>query len=106
MPECVLSAAAAGAPAAAQMEYGAIKPEQCEAVRARKDKTRREEITRFQAAMAANKTELAQLVQQHGLQHADPSGARCSHAPAPCCPPCLLVCFLGARVRQVGLVLG
>jgi hypothetical protein len=74
----------------AQMEYGPIKPEQCEAYRAQKEKTRHEEITRFQAAMAANKSELAALVQQHGLQHVDPSGARAALQRQPLCDGVML----------------
>ena len=57
-----------------QMEYGPIKPAECEAYRAQREKSRTEEIARFQAEMAANKAELRALVDAHGLQHADPKG--------------------------------
>ena len=57
-----------------QMEYGPIKPAECEAYRAQKEKSRQEEIAHFQAEMAANKAELQSLVDAHGLTHANPSG--------------------------------
>lgn len=70
-----------------QMEYAPIKAHECDQYREQKQKSREEEIARFQQEFAANTEQLRNYMEAHGLRSVDPSGES---------PP--LWCFLGIHL--------